>query len=321
MIDRRQFLALSASALARRARSAPAAATNLTLQSSYVNDAEFLGYFVAIDRGYYRSRGIDLTYRPGGPDVIPESALFSQKADIALTDIDTTVSAITKQGAKFRIIGAQFQKNPMGVISLPTKPVRTPQDLAGKTLSVSPVSMALVKAFFKTAGLAPNAVRIVPDLQSDPTALLTGAVDAALGFISDYPFVVQQHGQTPITLLLGDYGMPQFMDTVVVPEDVLTTKRPALVQWLAASRQGWDENFRDPSAYPRAMHDTWLKPAGRSIEYDTYSNTAYRDLMSSEAGIYAMSDEAIDRNIEAVGRLGLRATRVMFDTSLLQEIK
>jgi len=42
--------------------------------------------------------------------------------------------------------------------------------------------------------------------------------------------------------------------------------------------------------------------------------------MSSKAGIYSMSDEDIDRNIEAVGRLGLRATRAMFDTSLLQEV-
>jgi ABC-type nitrate/sulfonate/bicarbonate transport system substrate-binding protein len=320
MIHRRRFLALAASTIATSARSLAAAPTTLTMQSSYINDAEFLGYFVAIDKGYYGSRGIDVVYRPGGPDIIPESALFSQKADIALTDIDTTVSAITKQGAKFRIIGAQFQKNPTGVISLPAKPVRSPADLVGKTLSVSPVSMAIVKAFFRTNGLAPNAVRIVPDLQSDPTALLTGAVDAALGFVSDFPFVVQQHGQTPIILLLGDYGLPQFMDTVVVPEDVLRTKRAALVEWLAASRRGWDENFRDPSFYPQALHATWLKPAGRSVAYDTFSNTAYRDLMSTRAGIFSMSEEDIAKNIEAVGRLGLNATRAMFDTTLLQEI-
>jgi len=319
-MHRRRFLALVGNTIATSARSGVAAQTTLTMQSSYINDAEFLGYFVAIDNGYYRSRGIDFVYRPGGPDIIPESALFSQKADMALTDLDTTVSAITKQGAKFRIIGAQFQKNPMGVISLAAKPVRSPKDLVGKTLSVSPVSMALVKAFFRINELAPNSVRIVPDLQSDPTSLLSGVVDAALGFVSDFPFVVQQRGQTAVILLLSNYGMPQFMDTVVVTEDVLRTKRAALVQWLAASRRGWDENFRDPTLYPQSMHTTWLKPAGRSVAYDTFSNTAYRNLMSTRAGIFSMSEEDIAQNIEAVGRLGLHATHAMFDTTLLQEI-
>jgi ABC-type nitrate/sulfonate/bicarbonate transport system substrate-binding protein len=290
------------------------------MQSSYINDAEFIGYFIAIDKGYYRARGLNFVYRPGGPDIIPESALFSKKADVALTDIDTTVSAITKQGAKFKIIGAQFQKNPMGVISLPNKPVRTPQDLIGKSLSVSPVSMALVRAFFRIVGLPANAVRIVPDLQSDPSALLTGVVDAALGFVSDYPFVVAQHGKQPITFLLGDYGMPQFMDTVVVDEDTLKSKREALVQWLAASRQGWNENFVDPAVYPRLLHETWLKPAGRSADYDAFSNRAYKQLMTAKTGVFSMSEQDIAYNIEAVNRLGLKATRAMFDTTLLQEI-
>ncbi len=324
MISRRRALALSAGSLGAaclglggRARAAPA---TLTMQSSYINDAEFLGYFIAMDKGYYRQRGLNFIYRPGGPDIIPESALFSRKADIALTDIDTTVGAIAKQGAKFRIIGAQFQKNPMGVISLAEKPIRRPKDLVGKTLSVSPVSMALVRAFFRINGLPPGAVRIVPDLQSDPASLLTGVVDAALGFVSDYPFVVAQHGKTPVTFLLGDYGLPQFIDTVVVDEDTLKSKRAALVQWLAASRQGWDENFRDPAVYPKAMHDGWLKPAGRSVAYDTFSNTAYKQLMTARGGIFAMSEADIASNIEAVARVGLRATRAMFDTTLLQEI-
>jgi ABC-type nitrate/sulfonate/bicarbonate transport system substrate-binding protein len=319
MIDRRKLLAMSAAALGSgctRAGGKPA----LLMQSSYINDAEFLGYFIAMDKGFYRDEGLDFTYQPGGPDIIPESALFSGKADIALTDMDTTISAIAKQGAKFRIIGAQFQKNPTGVISLPERPIRTPQDLVGKRLSVSPVSMALVRAFMRINGLAPDSVRIVPDLQSDPTALLIGAVDAALGFVSDYPFVVAQHGKTPVTFLLGDYGLPQFIDTVVVTEDTLRAKRPALVKWLAASRRGWDEDFRDPAAYPKAYHDTWLKPAGRSVEYDTFSNTAYRRLMSAKGGVFAMSEQDIASNIEAVNRLGGHATRAMFDTTLLEEL-
>ena len=76
-----------------------AAATPLTFQASWINDAEFTGYFVAIDQGYYKAEGLDLTYLSGGPDVIPESTLIAGKADLTLTTPDTTVKAIVDQGA------------------------------------------------------------------------------------------------------------------------------------------------------------------------------------------------------------------------------
>jgi ABC-type nitrate/sulfonate/bicarbonate transport system substrate-binding protein len=79
------------------------AAALLIFQASWINDAEFTGYFVAADQGYYTAEGLDLTYLPGGPDVIPESSLIAGKADVTLTTPDTTVSAIVDQGAKFNL--------------------------------------------------------------------------------------------------------------------------------------------------------------------------------------------------------------------------
>ncbi|MDB6082729.1 MAG: NMT1/THI5-like protein, partial [Gammaproteobacteria bacterium] len=100
-----------------RARSAaPTAVPNaLSMQAAWVNDAEFIGYFVGIQNGFYKAENVDLKYLAGGPDVIPESALLAGKAALALTTPDTTIRAIASQGAKFKIIGAQFQKNPIGV--------------------------------------------------------------------------------------------------------------------------------------------------------------------------------------------------------------
>ena len=60
----------------------------LTMQAAWVNDAEFMGYFVALDNGYYKAEGLDLKYLSGGPDVIPEASLLSKKADVALTRIE-----------------------------------------------------------------------------------------------------------------------------------------------------------------------------------------------------------------------------------------
>ena len=114
------------------------AATPLNFQASWLNDAEFAGYYAAIDEGYYKAEGLDLNYMAGGPDVIPETTLIAGKADVTLTTPDTTIQAITTQGAKFKIIGAQYQKNPVGIVSLAKNPIKTPADMVGKSIAVPP---------------------------------------------------------------------------------------------------------------------------------------------------------------------------------------
>jgi ABC-type nitrate/sulfonate/bicarbonate transport system substrate-binding protein len=295
------------------------AATPLTMQAAWINDAEFAGYFVAIDNGYYTTEGLELTYLPGGPDVIPEGSIIAGKADLALTTPDTTVKAIVDQGAKFKIIGAQYQKNPIGIVSLASKPLKTPADLVGKTLAVPPVNVISVEAMLKLNNIDKAQVNIVP-YAYDPTPLIKGEIDASLDFTTNVPYTIKQAGPEAVSFLLYDFGFTIFNDTVVVTEDVLKAKRKELVSWLRASRKGWDENFKDPAAYPPKFAETWFKGTGRTIENEIFFNTAQKPLMEAAGGIFSMSDEAIQKNIDALGQVGIKAAKEMFDTSLLAEV-
>ena len=321
-VDRRKFLKLSAAAAAASAAGfAPRAfaATPFTMQAAWINDAEFMGYFIGIDNGYYTAEGLDLTYLPGGPDVIPESTIVAGKADLALTTPDTTVKAIVEQGAKFKIIGAQYQKNPIGIVSLASKPIKTPQDLVGKTLAVPPVNVISVEAMLKLNNIDKAQVNIVP-YAYDPTPLIKGEIDASLDFTTNVPFTIKQAGPEAVSFLLYDFGFTIFNDTVVVTEDTLKAKRKELVSWLRASRKGWEENFKDPNGWPPKFAETWFKGTGRTIENEIFFNNAQRPLMETPNGFLSMSDESIAKNIEALGQVGIKATKDMFDTSLLAEI-
>jgi ABC-type nitrate/sulfonate/bicarbonate transport system substrate-binding protein len=295
------------------------AADPLTMQASWVNDAEFMGYFVGIDEGYYKAEGVDFTYVPGGPDVIPESSLLSGKSDISLTSIETTSTAISDQGAKFKIIGAQFQKNPIGVVSLASSNIKEPKDLIGKTLASPPVNLLSVKAMLKLSGVPEDKVKIVP-YEYDPTPLIQGNVDATIDFSTDVPFTIKQAGKEASSFLLYDFGFSVFNDIVVVTEDTLKTKRAALVKWLRASRKGWDTNFVDPAKYPTQFADTWFKGTGRTTANDVFSNTAEKPIITTPKGIYAMSEEDIQKNIDALGRVNIKCKPEYFDTTLLGEI-
>jgi ABC-type nitrate/sulfonate/bicarbonate transport system substrate-binding protein len=319
-LNRRSFLSLTAAGAALPLTSRFAmAATPFAFQASWINDAEFAGYFLAIDKGYYAAEGLDVTYMSGGPDVIPESTLIAGKADLTLTTPDTTIKAIVEQGAPFKIIGAQYQKNPIGIVSLASKPINTPQDLVGKTLAVPPVNVVSVEAMLKISGVDRAAVNIVP-YAYDPTPLIKGEIDASLDFTTNVPYTIKQAGVEATSFLLYDFGFTIFNDTVVVTEEVLKSKRKEIVAFLRASRKGWDENLADPAVYPPTFAETWFKGTGRTIENEVYFNTAQKPLMAAESGIFSMSEEAIAKNIEALAAVGIKATRDMFDTTVLAEI-
>lgn len=319
-VDRRSFLLASTAAVGSLALPrAGHSATPFTMQASWVNDAEFMGYFIAIDEGYYADEDLDLTYLSGGPDVIPESSLLAGKADLALTTPDTTIKVIAEQGAPFKIIGAQYQKNPIGVISLVGSGINNPQDLIGKTLAVPPVNTITVEAMLKLNGIEKDQVRIVP-YAYDPTPLIQGEIDASIDFTTNVPFTIRQAGQDATSFLLFDSGFTIFNDTVVVTEEVLATKRNELVAWLRASRRGWEDNFADPEGWPPKFADTWFKGTGRSVENEVFFNIAQRPLMEADGGFFAMSEEAIDANLKALGEIGIKGDRSMFDTTLLDEV-
>ena len=295
------------------------AATPMTMQAAWINDAEFAGYFVAIDNGYYKNEGLDMTYLSGGPDVIPESSIITGKADLALTTPDTTIKAIAEQGAKFKIIGAQYQKNPIGIVSLASNPIRSPKDLIGKTIAIPPVNVISVDAILKINNIDKSKVKIVP-YSYDPTPLIKGEVDATLDFTTNVPYTIKMLGTKATSFLLYDFGYTIFNDTVVVTEEVLKTKRKQLISWLRASRKGWDENFKDPSVYPKKWASTWFKGTGRSIENEIYINQAQKPIMQTSSGVFSMSEESIAKNLEALSKVGIKGTRDMFDTSLLEEV-
>ncbi|SMC76346.1 ABC transporter substrate-binding protein [Rhizobium sp. RU36D] len=320
-LHRRKFLGLMGAAASLPLISGRAsAATPFNFQASWINDAEFMGYFLAADKGYYTEEGLDLTYLSGGPDVIPESTIVAGKADLTLTTPDTTIKAIVEQGAPFKIIGAQYQKNPIGIVSLAKNPIKEPKDLIGKTLAVPPVNVISVEAMLKISGVDRSKVNIVP-YAYDPTPLIKGEIDASLDFTTNVPYTIKQSGgEEAVSFLLYDFGFTIFNDTVVVTEEALKTKRKEIVSFLRASRKGWVDNFKDPAAYPPKLADTWFKGTGRSIENEVYFNTAQKPLIETTDGIFSMSEAAIAANIEALASVGIAAKREHFDTTVLQEI-
>ncbi len=288
----------------------------LRMQLPWINDCEFIGYFVAIHKGFYKEEGINFEYLPGGPEIVADSVLLAKRAEIALTTPDVTINAILKQNAPFKIIGAQYQKSPLGIVSLEKNGIREPKDLIGKTLAAPPANHLTVQAFLTINKIPKDAVRVVP-YQYDPTPLLSGEVDATLDFITNVPYTIKERGAKPSSFLLYDHGFQIFNDTVVVREETLEKHRDLLAAWLRASRRGWEENFINPAAYPPQFADSYFKGTGRTIENEIFFNRAQQPLIQANTGIFSMTEASIAANIKSLQAVGIEARRDMFVTDLL----
>src|ERR1700739_2130536 len=60
------------------------AADTVTIQLKWVAQAQFAGYFVAKEKGFYKDAGLDVTIKPGGPDVAPPRVIAGGGADVVV---------------------------------------------------------------------------------------------------------------------------------------------------------------------------------------------------------------------------------------------
>lgn len=282
----------------------------LVVQQSWINDSEFIGYFVAATEGFYRAAGLEVLQLPGHAGLTPELKLLDGTADIALCAPESVAATIHDTGAPLCVIGAQFQKSPLGIVSRADDPVHNLGDLRGRTLSVPEMNRAMVEELLAHAGLEAGAVAIVP-YTHDPQPLIDRQIAGLVDFIVDPQYRLRLAGVEPHAMLLFDHGAPLPNNLAVVTEATFKTRRRDLVDWLLASRQGWRENYLDPAFYPARLRGNPLVES-RTLDHEIYANAAFQPLVETPSGIMSISDGLIDGVVAYLERVGLPIQRGLF---------
>ncbi|MGH3134560.1 MAG: ABC transporter substrate-binding protein, partial [Gaiellaceae bacterium] len=66
--------------------------TPVTLQSKWVVQAQFAGYYAAVEQGFYEDEGLDVTIRAGGPDIVPEQVVLGGQAEFGINWLDSLLA-------------------------------------------------------------------------------------------------------------------------------------------------------------------------------------------------------------------------------------
>ena len=109
------------------------AADKVTLQLKWVAQAQFAGYFVAKDKGFYEEAGLDVEIKPGGPDIAPEQVIAGGGADVIVDWMGGALAAREK-GVPLVNIAQPFEKAGMELVCPKDGPVQTEADFKGTRL-------------------------------------------------------------------------------------------------------------------------------------------------------------------------------------------
>ena len=238
--------ALAAALLALGIGSA-SAADDLTLQLKWVTQAQFAGYYVAKDKGFYEEAGLDVTINPGGPDIAPPQVIAGGGADV-IVDWMPSALASREKGVPLVNIAQPFKRSGMMLTCRKDTGITKPEDFRGKTLGVwffgneYPFLAWMAKLGIPTDGSAQGVKVLKQGFNVDP--LLQKQADCISTMTYNEYWQVIDAGIKPEDLVVFKYedqGVATLEDGLYVMEANL--QDPAFVdrmaRFVAASQKGW----------------------------------------------------------------------------------
>jgi NitT/TauT family transport system substrate-binding protein len=226
--------------------------TSVKLQLQWFTQAQFAGYFAAVDQGFYAAQCLDVSILEGGVDIVPQQQLADGAVDFALSWVPKALAS-REAGANIVDIAQIFQRSGTLQVSFKDKGITSPADFAGKNIgnwgygNEFEIFAALTKA-----GLDPAADVTLVQQQFDMAALLAGDIDAAEAMTyNEYAQVLEaidpatgkQYTADDFNVVsYEDEGVGMLQDAIWASGERLASDaayKDTATKFVAASIQGW----------------------------------------------------------------------------------
>ncbi|MEZ5725683.1 MAG: ABC transporter substrate-binding protein [Paracoccaceae bacterium] len=270
------------------------AADDVTLQLKWVTQAQFAGYYVALDKGFYEAQDLNVTIKPGGPDIAPPQVMAGGGADV-MVDWMPSALAAREKGLALVNIAQPFKASGMMLTCRADSGVKSPEDFKGKVLGVwfggneYPFLTWMATLGLPTTGGADGVEVLKQGFNVDPLLQSQAACISTMTYNEYWQLI--EAGMTPeelVTFKYEDEGVATLEDGLYVMEDKLSD--PAFVDKMArfvkASMEGWKyaEENPDEAAMIVLDHD----------ETGAQTEEHQKRMMSEVAKLTAGSDGSLD---------------------------
>jgi len=242
------LLALLASGCARKEAMVTTAAglRKVVLQTDWFPQAEHGGFYQALAKGFYREAGLDVEILPGGPGATIKLSVAKGLADFGIYRSDDVIVAASR-GLPLVMVGAVLQHDPEALLVHDSSPVRSLQDLSGRSV-IAPPSMTWIPFVKKK-------YEIEFDLRPLNYGLAVFLADQNAiqqCMMTSEPYFAEQRGVHVRTVPLASSGFDPY-HTIMCRRELVRTSPEVVRAFVAASIRGWQDYLQGDPAPAHAL--------------------------------------------------------------------
>jgi len=224
----------------------------VTIALGYIPDVQFAPFYLALNEGYYRDEGLDVTLRNGiVPDLIPQLGAGEGGVNFAAVSGDEVIPA-RLQGIPVSYVMTWYRQYPVAAVSIEGKgpSLKAPADLKGRKVGVpGPYGSSYVGllALLKSAGLTLNDIQMESVGFTQVPSLLSGQVEVAMVYAANEPVQLRSQGTAVTTLKVADFA--QLASNGLATNERTLNENPELVtKVVRATLKGIADTIADPEA-------------------------------------------------------------------------
>jgi diguanylate cyclase (GGDEF)-like protein len=222
----------------------------IVLQLKSRHQWQFAGYYAAIEHGYFRDAGFEVTLREAEGDIDPVTAVLEGEADYGIAGSDLLLHFA--RGAPVVALSAFFQHSPLVLIARVDRGVDTLADLIDHPVAIGSQSAELL-ALLQSENVPLERLiwRANPD---GAQALIDGVVVAASGYLTDHPYELDRAG-VPYRMFSPRMAGIDFYSEVLFTSKARVQGDPAEVEaFVDAARRGWSYAVQHPVEIAELIH-------------------------------------------------------------------
>jgi NitT/TauT family transport system substrate-binding protein len=276
------YIGIGLAALAAFAAGPAAAVERVTFGTNWRAEAEHGGFYQAVVDGTYARYGLDVTIVQGGPQANNLALLLAGRIDFAMGLNLIQAFEAAKENVPLVVVAAEFQKDPMAILSHPGAGLDRWSDLPKATAFVGEEALVSVYQWLRHAyGFHESNVR---PYAFNPGPFIADKDSVLLGYVTSEPYTVEKDGGfRPNVFLLADHGYSTYSTTIVVRRDTIDKNSDLVRRFVDASAIGWRHYLYGDNAKANAA----IKAANPDI---TDGEIAYSIAKMKEYGIVDSGD-------------------------------